>query len=65
LFPPSRARPFILQNALNAQRAEYSANLKSVRARFAKLEKEIPEKRRVPFILRAIDNVQQDIRALS
>ena len=42
---------------------EYSSSLKQVRAEFAKLEPEIPEKRRLAFILRAIDNVQKDILA--
>lgn len=44
-----------------AQRAEYSANLKPVRAQFVKLEREIPEKRRIAFILCALDNVRKDL----
>jgi hypothetical protein len=56
---------YLTKRLSGAQRAEYSANLQSVRARFSKLAKEIPEKRRIPFILRAIENVQQDIGALS
>ncbi|MEO8130369.1 MAG: hypothetical protein ABJF23_00045 [Bryobacteraceae bacterium] len=56
--------PIYLSKRLTAtQRAEYSANLKLVRAQFAKLEREVPEKRRLAFILRAIDNVQKDILA--
>ena len=54
---------YIAKHMTPAQRAEYSANLKLVRAHFAKLKREVPEKRRLEFILRAIDNVQQDILA--
>jgi hypothetical protein len=43
------------------QRTEYGANLPRVRARFAALAKETPEKQRIAFILRAIDNVQKDL----
>jgi hypothetical protein len=58
--------PVYLSKRLTAtQRSEYAANLSGVRTRFASLEKEIPEKRRIPFILRAIENVQRDLKALS
>ena len=46
-----------------AQRAEYSASLVKVRAAFAKLGREIPDQRRLPLILRCIDNVQKDLTA--
>jgi hypothetical protein len=44
-----------------AQRKEYGASLGKVRARFAALAKETPDRRRIPFILRAIDNVRKDL----
>jgi len=54
--------PVYLTRRLNAaQRQEYGASLRQVRARFATLEKEIPEKRRIAFILRALDTVQKDL----
>ena len=54
---------YLTKRLTAAQRIEYSASLKRVRVQFAKLEAEIPEKRRLAFILRAIDNVQKDILA--
>jgi hypothetical protein len=58
--------PVYLSKRLTAmQRSEYAANLSGVRTRFAALEKEVPEKRHIPFILRAIENMQRDISALS
>lgn len=54
---------YLTRRLTAAQRIEYSTSLKQVRAQFAKLESEIPEKRRLAFILRAIDNVQKDILA--
>ena len=54
--------PVYLTKRLNAsQRAEYAASLRTVRALFAKLQPEVPEKKRIAFIVRAIDNVQKDI----
>jgi hypothetical protein len=44
-----------------AQRREYGVNLRRVSDRFAAMAKETPEKRRIAFILRAIDNVQKDL----
>lgn len=56
--------PIYITRQLNeSQRREYAANLGPVRARFAALAKETPEKRRMAFILRAIDNVQKDLSA--
>lgn len=46
-----------------AQRTAYSASLTKIRATFAALEREVPEKRRMQLILRCIDNVQKDIVA--
>ena len=54
---------YLTKRLTPAERVEYSSSLKQVRAEFAKLEPEIPEKRRLAFILRAIDNVQKDILA--
>ncbi len=56
--------PVYLTKRLTApQRSEYSASMKRVQAQFAKLRPEIPEKRRIELILRAIDNVQKDTLA--
>jgi hypothetical protein len=56
--------PVYITKKLNElQRREYAANLGRVRERFAALAKETPEKRRIAFILRAIDNVQKDLSA--
>lgn len=53
-----------LSKRLNApQRALYASDLKPVRARFEKLLADVPEKQRLRFILRAIDNVQKDLSA--
>jgi len=54
---------YLTKRLTAAQRAEYSASLKAVREQFAKLEQEVPEKRRLAFILRAIDNIQKDTLA--
>ena len=42
---------YLTKRLTEAQRIEYSESLSAVRARFAKLEKEIPDKRRIRFIL--------------
>jgi len=51
-----------LTKTLNAtQRAEYAASLRKVRTEFATLGRELPKEKRIAFILRAIDNVTNDI----
>ena len=54
---------YLTKRLTAAQRAEYSASLKAVREEVARLEQEVPEKRRLAFILRAIDNIQKDTLA--
>ncbi|MBL8294428.1 MAG: hypothetical protein JNN08_21455 [Bryobacterales bacterium] len=43
------------------QRAQYGQDLEKARKQFEKILPDIPEKNRLRFILRAIDNVQKDI----
>jgi hypothetical protein len=56
--------PVYLTRRLNAQqRAAYARDLPAARALFEKLMPEVPAKRRMAFILRAIDNVRKDLSA--
>jgi hypothetical protein len=56
--------PVYLTRRLTApQRSEYGAALKRVRSLFAALERDVPDRRRLAIILRAIDNVQNDLSA--
>jgi hypothetical protein len=45
------------------QRREYASDLLQVKARFEKLAADVRDKKRIPFILRAIDNVRKDALA--
>ncbi len=57
--------PVYLTKRLNAaQRASYERDLTAVRAQFEKLAPEVPERPRMQFALRALDNVRADLRAV-
>lgn len=54
--------PVYLTKRLNAgQRAQYGKDLLAARRQFERLLAEVPEKRRMRLILRAIDNVLRDV----
>lgn len=56
--------PVYLTRRLNAdQRRAYAADLQPVRVQFEKLIRDVPEKNRLRFIVRAIDNVVSDVRS--
>lgn len=54
---------YLTKRLSREQRQRYAAALTPVRAQFAGLAREVPEKGRLRFILRAIDNVQKDCAA--
>lgn len=65
LVSTSAGPPVYLTKRLNAaQRKQYESDLTTIRARFASLAREVPERNRMAAILRSIDGVQADLASI-
>ena len=59
-------QPIYLTQRLTAEaRAQYSVDLQKVAVGFKKIQPDVPDKTRIPVILRCLENVQKDLRSLA